>query len=201
MKTIFKKNNALLSKTKDMKTSCQSGYSLIEVMIAAFILSFAILGIASLQMIGLKGTQQSLMKQQAMGIVQNMIERMRANQAGVIAGNYVLDSDSLNCTTTALPDCSAADCNPAQIALADQLNLVCGYGAAPGVTGGVKITNATDNAILVNGTLDVTCNGGAGINCSQGDVTITVGWDEREFGKEGPSAPDSLSIDTRIAAP
>ena len=174
----------------------QKGYSLIEVMIAAFLLSFAILGIASLQIMGMKGTQQSLMKQQAMGVVNNMIERMRANHAGVVAGNYVMDSRTFDCSQT-LPSCSTTNCNPAQIALLDKLNIVCGYGTSPS-TGAVKVINASDNAILVDGTFDVVC---AGADCSVGDVSLTVGWTEREFGKEEAGSAESLSLSTRIAAP
>ena len=173
----------------------QSGYSLIEVLIAALILSIAILGIAGMQVIGMKGTHQSFMKQQATGVVQNMIERMRANYAGVVAGNYVVNSAALNCATPK-PNCATTDCNPAQIALSDKLNIVCGYqNGSSARTGGVKTISATDNAILTNGVLNIRCR-----NCAVGDVTIAVGWTERAFGKEA-TTPDSLTIDTRISAP
>ena len=188
-------NNNLSGNRLAMKSGAnQYGYSLIEVMIAAFLLSFSILGIASLQMIGMKGTQQSMMKQQAMSVVHNMIERMRVNQAGVIAGDYVLDSSTFDCTQT-LPNCTTSDCSSSEIALLDQLNIVCGYGSSPS-TGAVKVTNVKDNAILVEGTLQVTC-----VDCSKGDVALSVGWVEREFGKEEVNVPQSLTLNTRIAAP
>lgn len=192
MKALLVKNQMLKAKTRMRR---QLGYNLVEVMVAALILSTAILGIAGLQMVGMKGTHQSLMKQQAMGVVQNMIERMRANQAGVVAGNYTLDSTGFDCGQT-LPNCSIANCNPAQIALMDQLNLVCGKypGGGPN-TGGVKITDATDNPILADGKLNITCR-----NCVVGDVTITIGWKEMAIADETTIA-DSLSLDTRIAAP
>jgi type IV pilus assembly protein PilV len=173
----------------------QTGFSLIEVMVAALILSTAILGVAGLQMIGMKGTQQSFMKSQAMGIVNNMIERMRANQAGVIAGDYVLDSGAFNCGTV-LPNCSTADCTPAQIALSDKINLVCGYKTVLGPrTGGVKVVSNTDNVALVNGTINVVC-----VDCAVGDVSISVGWNERAFDEEA-TVPDVITINTRIGAP
>jgi len=173
----------------------QSGFSLIEVMVAALILSTAILGVAGLQMLGMKGTQQSFMKSQAMGVVQNMTERMRANQAGVIAGNYTLDSAAFDCTAT-MPSCHTTNCNVAQMALYDKFNLVCGYqvGSSPR-TGGVKFVSANDNASLVNGTLNVAC-----VNCATGDVRITVGWDERAFDEE-ITTPDQIIINTRIGTP
>lgn len=191
MNTLLVKNNQIhrLSPLK----SRQRGYNLIEVMVAALILSTALLGIAGLQMIGTKGTQQSLMKQQAMGVVQTIIERMRANQAGVIAGDYALSSTGFNCGQ-ALPNCSTMDCTSAQIALVDKLNVVCGVQAGGGPkTGGVKTASASDNAILVNGKLDIVCR-----DCTLGDVTVTVGWKEREFGQEAASPDETLIINTRV---
>lgn len=192
MKTLLRKHTMILSR-ENTPQKRQLGYNLIEIMVAALILSTAILGIAGLQMIGMKGTQQSLMKQQAMGVVQNMIERMRSNPAGVIALNYEIDSNGFNCSQT-VPNCSATNCSPDQIALVDTLNIVCGVhiGAGPN-TGGVKVTDASDNAILVDGSLDVVC-----VDCAQGDVRLTVGWTEREFGEDEASPRESLIINTRV---
>lgn len=192
MKTLLKTHDMILSRSKNPKNH-QLGYNLLEVMVAALILSTAILGIASLQMIGMKGTQQSLMKQQAMGVVQNMIERMRSNPAGVTALNYEINSNGFNCSQP-VPNCAASNCTPAQIALVDTLNIVCGMhvGAGPN-TGGVKVTNANDNPILVDGTLDVVC-----VNCALGDVQLTVGWNEREFGEGEASPREALVINTRV---
>jgi type IV pilus assembly protein PilV len=174
----------------------QSGFSLIEVMVAALILSTAILGVAGLQMVGMKGTQQSYMKQQAMGVVHSMIERMRANHAGVVASAYLLDSEAFDCTTAVLPNCSTADCNPTQIALSDKINLVCGYKTTVGPrTGGIKVMSANDNVSLVKGTLNIAC-----VDCAVGDVSITVGWDERAFDEEA-STPNTITVNTRIGAP
>lgn len=179
-----------------------SGFSLIEIMIAAVILSIGILGVAGLQIIGMKGTHQSYMKQQAMAIVHSLTERMHSNKAGVIAGNYLL-ANNFDCTV-APPNCSAAtaNCTPAQIAMIDKHNLVCGYKAGSGQnTGGVKIRNAADISILTNGVLAVTCPQPAG--CALGDVRISIQWSEREFSQLETTAPagtrtDSIVVDTRI---
>jgi len=50
----------------------QSGFSLIEIMVAALILSIGILGLVGLQVIGLKGTQQSSMKWQTVVMLQTL---------------------------------------------------------------------------------------------------------------------------------
>ena len=190
--------SVFLVKTRSIKINTKSrqlGFNLIEVMIAALIVSIGILGIAGLQITSLKGTHQSFMKQQAMGVMQNLIERMRANQAGVVAGNYVFDSATVNCATP-VPNCSTADCSADKISLRDTLNVVCGYKTGVGNrTGGVKMTSATDNLILSNGTLSVACR-----DCSVGDITISIGWKERAIGKE-LQRPDSITLDTRVLVP
>lgn len=175
----------------------QAGFSLIEIIVAALILSTSILGVAGLQIIGMKGTQQSTMKTQAMGVVQNLTERMRANAKGVIAGRYSLnDSALLNCAAKA-PNCTV-NCDEKNIAKKDLHNVVCGYGNTP-KTAGVKVTKADDIGILINGTLKVACLAG---DCSKGDVVITVGWSETAYGDEKVAADsDSLTLTTRIAAP
>ena len=194
MKTALKNNNLHSIKLR----SYQSGYNLIEVMIAAFLLSFAILGIAGLQMLGMKGTHQSLMKQQAMGLVQNITERIRANSAGLSA--YEFDSATYNCGST-LPDCGAFNCSARQIATVDINNLVCGYGAAS-KTSALKASSSGDDVILVNGSLKVECMPAG--NCASRDIRITVGWTERELGQETISlrqetnTSDSLILVTRI---
>ena len=167
--------------------SRQYGYSLIEILIAAFILSFAILGIAGLQIIGMKGTHQSLMKQQAMSVVQNITERMRANSTSL--SSYQFDSENISCSS-APPDCTTNACTLSQIALLDINNIVCGYGNST-----AALKPSFSSGILLKGSLKVECIPGG--NCTQGDMKITVGWTERELGKE-ISTPNSLVLTTRI---
>ncbi len=173
----------------------QSGFSLIEIMVAAVILSIGILGVVSLQVIGMKGTHQSYMKQQAMAVVQSLTERMHSNKQGVIADNYKVDSATFDCSV--LPSCSSAssNCSVAEIATVDLHNIVCGYkkGSAPR-TGGVELVAAGDISSLINGELDVTCPTG----CATGVVRINVQWTEREFGTETAGPDDSLMVTTRI---
>lgn len=188
------KKNQLLNK--------QSGFSLIEVMISAVLLSVSILGLLGMQLVSMKGTQESYMKQQAMGIVQNLTERMRANKSAVLAKNYLVDS-SFSCGT-ALPNCSTSSCNNAQIATMDLLNIVCGSQIGGGAfTGGVKVTNSTDNSVLSEGSVDISCapvNLAAGIkaDCATGDVVIKVGWTERAVDQHQVVEADSLEVQTRI---
>ena len=186
---------------KNRNTQKQSGFSLIEVMIAALILSIGILGVAGLQIIGMKGTHQSYMKQQAMTIVQSLTERMHANKEGVIAGNYVASNASVNCADLPVCNTATSSCSVADIAKVDLHNVMCGYkaGLAPS-TGGIKASAASDIVAFVNGKLDITCPAG---DCTDGDIQINIRWTERAIGQEtvdvdADGASDSLSVATRI---
>lgn len=178
----------------------QSGFSLIEIMIAALILSIGILGVAGLQVVGMKGTHQSYMKQQAMGVVQSVIERMYANPEGVVAGNY-RTAQFAGCNV--LPTCAAntANCSVSEIAHNDLHNVICGYkvGAAPR-TGGVQAVAAGDISGLSNGLLTINC---ANNDCATGDVQIEIQWRERELSKDQQAVnsnarTDSITINSRI---
>lgn len=179
----------------------KSGFTLIEVLISAMILSTAMLGVLSMQFIGLKGTHQSVMKQQAIGVVQNAMERMAANRIAVLNGDYVFDSSTLDCTTVR-PDCSTTFCDADDVALLDKLILVCGNIADGDTeddgsrTGGIKIENSDDIVSLPSGSLSIACRNG----CALGDVTVTVGWTNRAF-KDEIVQDGSISLNLRVAAP
>lgn len=57
-------------------------------MIALLVLSFGLLGMAALQTAALRSGQMAGMRTQAVQTAMDMIERMRANPAGVAAGRY-----------------------------------------------------------------------------------------------------------------
>lgn len=191
----MKELNSKNIKNRNMSARMQSGFSLIEVMIAAVVLSIGILGIAGLQIVAMKGTHQSYMKQQAMGIIHSLTERMHSNKQAVIASNYVVDSSTFDCNNLPVCSTSTSNCSVADIAQVDLHNLICGYQVGAGKsTGGVETKGAPDIAILVDGELDVSCP----IDCSTGDVQITVAWTERGFKDETIAAQDSIVINTRI---
>lgn len=182
------------------KSQIQSGFSLIEVMVAAMILSIGILGVASLQVVGLKGTHQSTMKIQAMNIVSSLTERMHANKLGVTNGSYVDSSANFVCNE--VEDCSftTANCTSAQIAKIDLDNLICGYKAGTANRrGGIKSYAVGDQTDFFNGDLNITCPTG---DCASGQVRISMEWQEQKFGNENADSilptKDSIVVNTRI---
>lgn len=68
----------------------QAGFNLVEVLIALLVLALGLLGLAALQNMGLRANYQSYERTQATILIDDMIDRMRANPAGVVAGDYTL---------------------------------------------------------------------------------------------------------------
>ncbi len=92
------------------------GFTLLEVLVAVFILSVGLLGIANLQMLGLTYNQNAYYRSQAIQLAYDITERMRMNQDGVDAAAYD------NITLTSLPgevDCNNSACDASQLASYD----------------------------------------------------------------------------------
>ncbi|PKO33297.1 MAG: type IV pilus modification protein PilV [Betaproteobacteria bacterium HGW-Betaproteobacteria-7] len=66
----------------------QSGLSLIEVLVAIVVISFGLLGVASMQITGIKNNQSAYYRSTATFLGYDMLDRMRANKKALIAGSY-----------------------------------------------------------------------------------------------------------------
>lgn len=109
-----------------------SGFSLIEVLIALVLFSMGLLGVAGLQVSGLRANHSSALRTQTTYLAYDMADRMRANIQGVNDGNYNnLSGDPGD------PGCASSSCTPALMAqtdlhewnLANASNLPSGSGA------------------------------------------------------------------------
>lgn len=96
----------------------QCGMTLIEVLIALLVLSIGLLGIAGLQLTGLRENQNAQYGTQAIYLANDMADRMRANPAGVAAANYDSIDSTSNVDYDTQPACQAT-CNSAEIANID----------------------------------------------------------------------------------
>ncbi|MDQ5767335.1 type IV pilus modification protein PilV [Thiothrix subterranea] len=174
----------------------QSGLSLIEVLIATVVLSTGLLGLAGLQIAGMKTTHNSYQMQQATWIVHELLEKMRANrtevfrmssdstpvpQSGYLLAN--LTNAATYCANTSLAkNCAVdTDCTNAQLATYDLHQTLCGYGSSTGISN-----------VLIGGQLQVTCPTG---NCSNG-VTVTLQWDERNATRQADFDGGTDGIET-----
>ncbi len=68
----------------------QSGFSLIEVMVAVLVLSIGLLGLAALQATALRNNQSALERSQGVVNTYSMLDAMRANVDSARAGEYVM---------------------------------------------------------------------------------------------------------------
>lgn len=68
----------------------QSGFGMIEVLVAVLVLAIGLLGVAALQANALKTNHSALQRSQATMLAYLMLDAMRANRAAARAGNYDL---------------------------------------------------------------------------------------------------------------
>lgn len=102
------------------QSSIHQGFSLLEVMIALLVLALGLLGLAALQNMGLRLNHQSYERTQATILIYEMIDRMRANPAGVVMGNYALSMTSV--PPTASLNCEASSCTSSTAMAAYDMN-------------------------------------------------------------------------------
>jgi type IV pilus assembly protein PilV len=147
----------------------QRGFSLIEVLVALVVLSIGMLGIAALYVDSLRSGRTAIHRTQAVILVSDMAERIRANpDAGIAYAGPAADN---NCTD----DVAAAnDCTAAQMAADD-----------------LQIWQQTVAGLLPNGQSQVQFVAGAG--GVPATYTITVTWNE-----VGQAAPVSYVLTVQI---
>jgi type IV pilus assembly protein PilV len=63
------------------------------VLVTMVMISVGLLGVAALQLTSLRSNQESYVRSQAAMLAADILDRMRANQAGVRAGQYDVDFD------------------------------------------------------------------------------------------------------------
>lgn len=93
----------------------QSGFTLLEVLVAIIVISLGLLGLAGLQAATLRNNQIAYYRGMAIQQTYDMADRIRANQAGAAAGSY----NNLTATIPSAPDCFSGTCTAAQMAVAD----------------------------------------------------------------------------------
>lgn len=68
-----------------------SGFSLIEVLVAILVLSIGLLGLAALQATSLKSNDGAYLRTQATMLTYDLFDSMRANRSAALAGDYDID--------------------------------------------------------------------------------------------------------------
>lgn len=97
----------------------ESGFTLIEILVAIVILSIGLLGVASMQVQGLRNNQSAYLRTQATLLAYDMADRMRTNSQEAIDGTY----DNFNSSGVVPPDpqciTNVAGCSSLNLALTD----------------------------------------------------------------------------------
>jgi type IV pilus assembly protein PilV len=147
-----------------------SGFSLLEVLITILVVSFGMLGMAALIISGVRSNNIAHYRSVASKQTEDIADRMRANLAGVTAGNY----NSLAGSTPTSDDCLTGTCNPTQMAIYDHAQW-----------------NRANSILLPEGRGTVQGSLTAG-------YTVTLMWTEKDMnGESDLSCPAGVSVNTR----
>lgn len=87
----------------------RSGFTLLEVLVAMVVLSVGLLGLSGLQTTSLRNNQSALLRSQATLVSKDIIDRMRANRASAIGGDYDINYSAA--PGSGLPAVAQADLN------------------------------------------------------------------------------------------
>lgn len=150
----------------------QSGFTLVEIMVAMLVLAIGLLGLAGLQANGLRQNTNALYRTFAMMQAYDMADRIRANETGRRNGAY----DTITTGIPAAQNCTAAVCTPNEIAAYD-----------------AHEWNNTNAQLLPSGTGSVSV---AGVAPDQ-MFTVTVMWDEERTGAAGTNCSGNPAVDLK----
>ena len=105
------------SKIMGSRRARQSGFSLLEVLVAVLIMSIGLAGLAGMQALGVKNNHSAYHRSQATVLAYDMADRMRANTSTV--GNYLTSHMTLT-SANIQADCqSTSGCTAVNLAKND----------------------------------------------------------------------------------
>lgn len=147
---------------------------MLEVLVSMLILSFGLLGLAALQISGLKSNHMGYIRTQAAQLAYDIGDRIRANPGAGTAGTYNGNTYTAGYTVTSEVSCVGKDnvCTSANLAEFDKQQWTAGVTALPGGSGSVA------------------SNGG--------NYTITVCWNELGPGSAVVCPPADGSLTDRV---
>ncbi|GAA4364990.1 type IV pilus modification protein PilV [Kangiella marina] len=163
-----------------MGKSKNSGFTLMEVLIAMVVIAIGLLGYLSLQLASINSNQEGMARSQANLIAQDLAASIRANRAYINqgdgtanVGNVYVDGDYNSCSALPATVCTgaAANCTDEEQAQFDVYK-VCQSKAGFN-------TATADSDLLIDGQLFVTCDDRAadGDSCSPGStLSIFTYW-------------------------
>jgi len=94
-----------------LKRNNQKGITLVEVLVALLVLSIGLVGLAALQVTGLRFNHSAYLRTQSTVLAYDIIDSMRVNRDQARAGGYLIAIGANKTASTC--------CSPAQLAAAD----------------------------------------------------------------------------------
>ncbi len=104
---------------KKPTTTQQTGFSLIEVLVALLVLAIGLLGILVMQARGLQLNQAGYMQSQAMFMAEDIVERIRSNQTAI--DSYSIDFEDAGDDSAGYCDSIGSACSDTEMAASDLL--------------------------------------------------------------------------------
>ena len=101
------------------KIEKQCGFTMAEVLVAMAVLAVGLLGMAGIQVTGLRNNQTAYYRSQATLLAYDLADKMRANRAGVTSGTYVTAVAALPATTPNGSCTTTTGCTTTQMAQND----------------------------------------------------------------------------------
>ena len=157
----------------------QQGVGLVEILIAVILLSFGFLAAAQMQVQGMRFSQGAYLESQAYFMISEMMDRMRANEAGTLAGAY---SNIITQPGAPNPGCDNNFCDPDDQADQDIHDWSAYLHNLRGVDNFVPLLPGTDAAPAT----------GEILQRPNGVYTLVVSWNEK-IG--GGNKTQTLSVD------
>lgn len=168
--------------------SDQRGFSLVESLVAVLILAIGLLGVAGMNMLGLRGAQDASTRTVATQLSYEIADLVRANHLGEAAYN----SNAVISTAAAPPDCVTAVCIPADQALYDLTVWARGINTGNPATSRLPNGQAVvcrDNTPNDGTPLAPSCSGGA-----NDPFVVKLWWDERAMNSTESTQAGSLRV-------
>ena len=149
----------------------QQGFTLVEILVAVVVLAIGLLGLAGLQANSLKFNKSAYQRSVASMLAYDMLDRIRANRDGLIAGNYN-DHGPGSGNFPSDPGCITSGCSTTNVASYDVYEW------------GQQLGN-----LFPAGTGEIEGNGANSV------FTITVMWDDERTGATGTDCGGDPEVD------
>jgi type IV pilus assembly protein PilV len=112
-----------------VRAACQSGFSLIELLVAVLVMGVGILGVGALQLQSLQDNRTALTRVEAVNLAWDMLDRIRANPGGRAAYGSVTFGSALPQAS----DCGVMECDANAMAAYDVRSWACQLGRSADV--------------------------------------------------------------------